>query len=120
MTNKDDLKDEVQEADNVTPKKRSVSGRILRIAAWVVATPLLLILLLGVMLYIPPVQQWAVDTATGILSEQMGMDVKVGEVRLKFPLDLSLRNMVAVQEGDTVVDAGELLVSVKLQPLLKQ
>ena len=120
MTNKDDLKDEVQEADNVTPKKRSVSGRILRIAAWVVATPLLLILLLGVMLYIPPVQQWAVDTGTGILSEQMGMDVKVGEVRLKFPLDLSLRNMVAVQEGDTVVDAGELLVSVKLQPLLKQ
>lgn len=120
MTNKDDLKDEVREADNVTLKKRSVAGRVLRIVAWVVAVPLLLILLLGVLLYIPPVQQWAVDTATGILSEETGMDVKVGEVRLKFPLDLSLRNTVAIQDGDTVLDAGELLVSVRLQPLLKQ
>ena len=101
-------------------KKSSLTKRIFRIAAWVIASPMLLVLLLILLLYIPPVQQFAVDKATEILSEQMGMDVKVGEVRLKFPLDLSLRNMTAVEKGDTVLDAKELTVSIRVMPLLKQ
>ena len=101
-------------------KKSSLTKRIFRIAAWVIASPLLLVLLLILLLYIPPVQQFAVDKATEILSEQMGMNVKVGEVRLKFPLDLLLRNMTAVEKGDTVLDAKELTVSIRMKPLLKQ
>ncbi len=101
--------------------KRSMLRRILKVGAWLLLTPVLLLLLLVTLLYIPAVQQFAVDTATEILAEHSGMDVTVGEVRLKFPLDLSLKRVTAVAEtGDTVLDAEELTVSVRLRPLLNQ
>ncbi len=118
-----------EKMDNITDnteelqlkRKKSVLRRILTALAWVVLSPVFLLLLLVVLLYVPAVQQFAVDTATDILSEQTGMRVSVGEVRLKFPLDLSLRRMTAVAEsGDTVLDADELAVSVRLRPLLNQ
>lgn len=84
---------------------------------WVVLTPILLFLLLSVLIYVPPVQKWAVDKACTVLSEEMGMDVTVESVRLKFPLDLSMGGMSAVQNGDTLVAARSLEVSVRLKPL---
>ena len=47
------------------------------------------------------------------------MDVSVGSVRLRFPLDLEMGDMLAVQDGDTVLNAKSLDVSVKLLPLFK-
>ena len=47
------------------------------------------------------------------------MDVKIESVYLKFPLNLSMSFMSAVQDGDTLVSAGNLDVSVKLWPLFK-
>lgn len=46
------------------------------------------------------------------------MDVSIENVRLKFPLDLSLGGVLAVQEGDTVLNAEELKLSVQFKPLL--
>lgn len=85
---------------------------------WVVLTPIVLFALLFVAIYLPPVQKWAVDKAADYLSEEMGMEVSVQEVRLKFPLDLSMGGMLAVQEGDTVLNAEELQLSVQWKPLL--
>ena len=102
--------------------------RILKTIGWVVATPLILVLLLLVALYIPPVQKWAVDLTADYLSKETGMEVNVGSVYLKFPLDLSienvkitkLKNVSNLGEGiDTVLDAEELLASVQAMPLLK-
>lgn len=120
MTNNDDLKDGVKEADNVVQPKKSVVRRILKVLAWVIATPLLLVLLLSVLLYVPAVQQWAVGMAGDMLSEQIGMDVRVGEVRLKFPLDFSLKRLTAVAGSDTIADAGEVVASVRLKPLFSK
>lgn len=47
----------------------------------------------------------------------MQMEAKVDNVRLRFPLDLSLGGILAVQQGDTVVAAKELAVGVQLLPL---
>ena len=91
----------------------------MKIVGWVVATPLVLVLLLFVALYIPPVQKWAVDLAADYLSEETGMQVRVGSVRLKFPLDLSMGDVLIVSPPDTVLDAEELLASVQAMPLLK-
>ena len=98
----------------------------MKIAGWVVATPLILLLLLFVALYIPPVQKWAVDLAADYLSNETGMEVSVGSVYLKFPLDLSVGDVLVTVKSeewsvkrDTVLDAEELLVNVQLKPLLK-
>ena len=90
-----------------------------RILLGIVLTPIFLLLLLFVLLYTPPVQKFAVDKAAEILSEEMGMDVTVESVHLKFPLDLSMGGLLAIQEGDTVVYAKELDISIKALPLLE-
>ena len=100
-------------------RKPSLWKRIGKGVLWTLLGLLLLVVLAVVAVYLPPVQRWAVDKASEKLSEEMGMDVSVGSVRLKFPLDLEMGDMLAVQDGDTVLNAGSLDVSVKLLPLFK-
>lgn len=94
--------------------------RILRVVAWLCATPLLLFLLCAALLYLPPVQRWAVGVACERLSEATGMDVHVGDVRLRFPLRLAMHDMTALshEQGDTLLAAGTLTADVRLRPLL--
>ena len=99
--------------------KNTFWGWSWRILLGIVLTPIFLLLLLFVLLYTPPVQKFAVDKAAEILSEEMGMDVTVESVHLKFPLDLSMGGLLAIQEGDTVVYARELDISVKALPLFQ-
>ena len=78
-----------------------------RILLWVVLCPIVLLAIFSILLYIPPVQKWAVDKASDWLSEEMNMQVGVERVLLKCPLDLSMNGMYAIQEGDTVLHAEE-------------
>ena len=47
-----------------------------------VLTPLLLFIILAALLYLPPVQNWAVQKVTAIASEETGMDISIGHVNL--------------------------------------
>lgn len=95
--------------------------RGLKVAAWIMATPVLLFLLCAALLYLPPVQRWAVGVACERLSASTGLDVRVADVRLRFPLDLAMHGMSAVdaETGDTLVAAGTLATGIRLLPLLK-
>ncbi len=96
--------------------------RIAKIAGMAVATPIALFLCLAVLLYIPPVQRWAVGLTTQKLSEATGMTIRIGQVRLAFPLSLSMGQMLAARgtaPGDTLVSARALRIDVKLWPLLQ-
>lgn len=97
--------------------KHTLFGWGWRILMWLVLTSVVLFVLLALLIYFPPVQKWAVGEAADWLSEEMNMDVKVENVRLKFPLDLSMGGVLAVQEGDTVLSAEELQLSVQPRPL---
>ena len=97
----------------------------------IVVTPLLLLLLFIVLLYTPPVQNYAVSKIAAYASEETGMTVSVGYVRLSFPLNLSLDDVLMVrpcssslvsdslEATDTIADVGSLRASVALMPLLK-
>ena len=80
---------------------------------------LILIFLLVVAVYLPPVQQWLKNWACDYLSEETGMKVEIDHVSLTPWLDLQLERMSAVDKGDTVVAAEELLLDVKVLPLLE-
>ena len=43
----------------------------------IVLTPFILIVLLAVALYLPPIQNWAVKTVAAYASKEMGMEVSV-------------------------------------------
>lgn len=112
--NKQTGDDSEENLPKLTRKKK-----ILRAVAWTLLSPVALFVLLTILIYLPPVQRAAVNWASDYLSDEMGMQVTVDEVCLKFPLDLRVGGMVAVQEGDTIVNAEKLDVSVRMLPLLK-
>lgn len=93
--------------------------KVFRIILAFVGAVIGLFLLLAVALYIPPVQNFVVHKVTKFASEKTGMTLRVGRVRLAFPLDLALINTFASQRGDTVVDARSVRVNIALLPLLE-
>lgn len=81
---------------------------------------LIFILLIPVLLYIPPVQDFAVKVASDVVYKSTGMKIGIGRFRLKFPADVSLTDVYVLEaSGDTMVRARELVADVKLLPLLK-
>jgi len=92
---------------------------------WVIAllaSPFVLFLLLAVLLYLPPVQQFAVDKATAYASRVAGLNITVGRIALSFPLDLVVKEVRAIhpEENDTLLDLHRLEVHVQMLPLLKK
>jgi len=86
----------------------------------ILLTPVLLFVVLTVLLYLPPVQNWAVDKVAEIASEKTGMQISVGHVNLAFPLDLAVDDFKMIHEGDTIADMEHMTVDVQLWPLLEK
>ncbi len=91
----------------------------------IVASPFIIFILLVIAIYLPPVQQWAVNYASSVASESMGMDISVEKVRMSFPLDISIQGIRAVRPSasakgktDKVALVEEVIVDVRLLPLL--
>ena len=98
---------------------------MLKWGAGIVLTPVLLFIILAVLLYLPPVQNWLVQQVVQRASEQTGMDISVGRIRLAFPLDLCVKDFKMLRQNDslsrrdTIADVRSLIVDVQLWPLLK-
>lgn len=106
-----------QNPAEVPAKRKKHSWR--RRAFETLACLLVLLLLIPVLIYIPPVQNFLVRVATGIVADKTGMKISVDKFRLKFPLDVALQGVTVMEaSGDTMVAAKELIADVKLLPLI--
>ena len=83
----------------------------------ILLSPILLFVILTVLLYLPPVQNWVVDKVAAIASEETGMGITIGRVDLSFPLDLEIDELRVLQERDTIADMERMVVDVQLLPL---
>lgn len=92
---------------------------IKRIVLGVILTPIILILLTIILLYIPPVQNYLRKEATAYASKATGMQINVDRIDLRFPLRLLVRGVEVVQAPDTVLTLESLSGSVQLLPLFK-
>lgn len=82
--------------------------------------PVILAILVPILLYIPPIQDWAVGFATDKVNASTGMKVEVGQLRLKFPLSLQVNDIKVIEAtGDTMLTARSAYASVKVLPLLR-
>ncbi len=79
---------------------------------------MLLPVLLMSIIYIPPVQNWAVQKACNYASEATGMNISLERVRLTFLLDLELENLTAIQAQDTLLHTSELVVDLDFREIL--
>lgn len=100
---------------------------VVRLTVGIVLTPFLLFIILAILLYVPPIQNWAVKQVTSYASKQTGMDISVDHVKLVFPLDLGIEGFKMIQQNDslpavkdTVADVKRLVVDVQLWPLFKK
>lgn len=83
--------------------------------------PVVLILLVSVLLYLPPVQNFAVKKATEYASKATGMQIGIERIRLSFPLNLKVQGVeVLTSPADTLLTLKSLTVNVKALPLLKK
>ena len=90
-----------------------------KIAAWVGGGLLSMVAALPFAMYIPWVQNKAADIAADIASEKTGMDISVGDVNIKFPLDVTATDVQVIdQNGDTLFKADEVKADVKPKPLI--
>lgn len=90
-------------------------------ALGIVLFPFALFLLLCILLYIPPVQNFVKDKVVSYASEATGLDISVRRVSLSFPVDLVINDAVALDTvpGDTLFSLEKLKVDVRLMPLLR-
>ena len=84
----------------------------------VLLSPILLFIILTVLLYVPPIQNWVAQKVASYASEQTGMQITVGHVDLDFPLDLGIDNVRIIKDTDTIADIERAVVDVELWPLL--
>lgn len=83
--------------------------------------PIVLVILLSVLLYIPPFQDFAVKQATRYAEKATGMRIGIEKIRLSFPLDLTIRGVQVVNPpADTLLVLKALTVSIRPLPLLRQ
>lgn len=82
--------------------------------------------ILAVLLYIPPVQNWLVRQVVASASEKTGLDISVDNVRLAFPLNLSVNGVSVLQKvdslpnvTDTIAGIRNVIVDVRLLPLFR-
>lgn len=94
--------------------------KYLRWTGIAIASPFILFILLCILIYIPPVQSFLVNTATRYASEATGMQISIGRISLSFPLDLVVRHTVVIDKQDTILNADRLTAKVQLLPLLRK
>ncbi len=80
---------------------------------------IIVVLLIPVALYIPPVQTLVKNIACNVVRKSTGMDINIDRFRLRWPLDVELQGVSVVEAtGDTMVRAKRAIADVKLLPLL--
>lgn len=86
----------------------------------IISLPFALFIIISILIYIPPVQEFIVRKAASAASAAAGMDISVGRISLSFPLNLNIHNVSAVQEKDTLLSAGKITLKVQMKPLLRK
>lgn len=111
---------QTKEIVTTTPKIRilNMARKIFKWACITLTGLVLLPLLLMTALYIPPIQNWAVQKACGYASETTGMDISLERVKLTFLLDLELENLTAIQAPDTLLHTDAVVVDLDFRQAL--
>ncbi len=82
--------------------------------------PIVLFILLAILLYIPPIQNYIVEKVTAYATESTGMYIHVDRIKLAFPLNIVVKGVEVVSEQDTILTVDHVGVDVQLLPLLWQ
>ncbi|MDO4790391.1 MAG: hypothetical protein Q3998_05440, partial [Porphyromonas sp.] len=103
-----------------TPPKKKKRGLWIRLILWIVGFFLLLPFFLTALFYIPGVQQFSARVASEQLSPLLGIDLSIGSFRIKFPAQIHLSDVFAVdpESKDTLASLKRVDVDIPIALLL--
>ncbi len=84
----------------------------------VLLTPLILLIILSILLYLPPVQNELRKHIMVYASHSTGMNISIDNIRLTFPLNLTVHKVMVISSKDTLLVAGRLDVGVGVWRLM--
>ncbi|MDR1160952.1 MAG: translocation/assembly module TamB domain-containing protein, partial [Tannerellaceae bacterium] len=83
--------------------------------------PIVCIVFITILLYIPPVQNFVLRQAVRYAGEASGMEIGVERIRLSFPLDIAASGIeVIVPPSDTLLTLQNLAVHIRPAPLVRK
>ena len=94
--------------------------RVIKWTIWLILTPLFLVATAAALLYVPPIQRWAVEQATSILRQQTGMDIRMESIRITFPLDINLQHLSIRQDSLQIATLESCIVDLDLSHVWQQ
>lgn len=110
----------MESTEKVPQKKRSLIAKAGRVAAWIIASLIFLIILVLLLIQTAPVQNFARKKIVSYLENKLKTRVEIGRLNIKFPTSLSLQNVFFEdQSKDTLLYGGELDVDISMFKLLK-
>lgn len=105
-------------SQTVTAMEKSRKNRLARLLLFIVGVPLLLIWTLALLLYLPAVQRYAVDTICSEIARSSGYDIKIASLHLSFPLSLEIDSLTVSKEGNVYAKGEKASLHVSFWPLL--
>ncbi len=113
--------EDARTGEESTPRTKPKRRRWWRWLLALLLLPFALLLLVGVALYIPAVQDIARGKVVGFLGGKIGTTVALEHLALRFPLGLSIEGLyIEDQQGDTLLYAGALKARVSATGLFDQ
>lgn len=85
--------------------------------AWVLVALLGLVVLVLILFYLPPVQDYAVGKVLQSVNSSDSLQISCSSVRIYPPLRVRANDVVIVQSGDTTASVGSLKANVSVAPI---
>ena len=94
--------------------------RLLKWLIGIIVAPFAILALIAFLIYLPPVQDFAVRKASEYASEQTGFNISIGRLRITPIIDLQLNDLLVTDAvGDTLLAAGLANVDLDLTSIMK-
>lgn len=100
-------------------EKREKRGRTARAIILLLLSPIIILWVLFVLLYIPSVQKFAVEKICEIVDEKSDYNISIGDVSLSFPLTLTINDFILSNSGDTLLDGKQIGINIRAASLLR-
>lgn len=101
---------------NGTNRKKRI---IIKATGTVLAMPIIAILTTIILLYIPPIQRYAVKKCSELISNHSNYNLQMEKFNLHFPLNITIKNFTLSQQSDTLLQGERLRLNINILPLIK-
>ena len=91
--------------------------KVFKWIAIVLLSPVLLFIILAALLYVPPIQNWAVQRVVDYISNGSDMNIQVGHVDMDFPLDLGIDGILITKPHNSPLTTHDSPLTAHDSPL---